>query len=244
MSVLDSNSISLVGEVSVKRSTPAAARPVDATSSRFVKRAIDLLGATVALILLAPVFLMVALMVKLSDPTGPVFYRQSRVGRGGRAVGVLKFRSMKWEFSTGPTRPYKTATEAFEAMGRPDLRAEFEVQQKVADDPRVSALGHFLRKTSLDELPQLINAFLGHLSLVGPRPIIPADQERYGLQASTYLAVKPGITGLWQVSGRSDTGYDERVSLDVRYVTEWKPALDLAILLRTVHTVVARTGAY
>lgn len=207
------------------------------------KRALDVLGSAFALLVLAPVIALVALLVKVSDPAGPVFYRQNRIGLRGRAVGVLKFRSMTWAYSTGPTRPYQTAAQAFEAMGRPDLVEEFEREQKVADDPRVSRLGRFLRATSLDELPQLVNALVGDLSLVGPRPVIAAELERYGAHAPTYLAVKPGVTGLWQVSGRSDTGYDERVRLDVRYVTEWRLALDLAILLRTVRTVLLREGA-
>jgi exopolysaccharide production protein ExoY len=208
------------------------------------KRTLDVLGASAGLLVLAPVILLVAVLVKVTDPAGPVLYRQNRVGRGGRMVGVLKFRSMRWEYSTGPTRPYKTAAEAFRAMGRPDLVEEFEQEQKVADDPRISVLGRVLRATSLDELPQLVNALLGHLSLVGPRPVITAELERYGAHATSYLAVKPGITGLWQVSGRSNTGYDERVALDVRYVAEWRLALDLAILVKTVRTVLAREGAH
>jgi len=108
----------------------------------------------------------------------------------------------------------------------------------------VSGLGLFLRKSSLDELPQLVNALRGELSLVGPRPIITPELERYGKQGATYLSVKPGITGLWQVSGRSETGYDERVRLDVQYVNNWKLALDLAILVKTVRTVLVREGAY
>src|SRR3954451_20910828 len=208
------------------------------------KRTLDVLGASAGLLVLAPVILLVALLVKVTDPAGPVLYRQNRVRRGGRMVGVLKFRSMRWEYSAGPTRPYKTAAEAFRAMGRPDLVEEFEQEQKVADDPRISVLGRVLRATSLDELPQLVNALLGHLSLVGPRPVISAELERYGAHAASYLAVKPGITGLWQVSGRSNTGYDERVALDVRYVAEWRLALDLAILVKTVRTVLAREGAH
>jgi exopolysaccharide production protein ExoY len=222
---------------------PVAAVRAAALPGRVVKRTIDLLGAATALVLLAPLLLLVAVLVKLSDPAGPVLYRQDRVGRGGRLVGVLKFRSMKWGYSTGPGRPYRTAIEAFEAMGRPDLCAEFELDQKVADDPRISSLGHFLRRTSLDELPQFLNALLGHLSLVGPRPVVAQELERYGAQAGTYLSVKPGITGLWQISGRSDTGYDQRVALDVRYVSEWTPVLDILILVKTVRTVLAREGA-
>lgn len=209
----------------------------------FLKRTLDVVGALVGLLLLAPLFIAVAAMVKISDPTGPIFYKQSRVGLAKRSIGVLKFRSMKWEFSTGPHRPYKTATEAFDAMGRPDLSAEFELQQKVADDPRVSPLGRFLRRTSLDELPQLVNALMGDLSLVGPRPIINQELERYGSHGTTYLSVKPGITGLWQVSGRSETGYDERVRLDVLYVHNRSLMLDLSILAKTVITVLARKGA-
>jgi lipopolysaccharide/colanic/teichoic acid biosynthesis glycosyltransferase len=209
----------------------------------FAKRAVDLVGAAAALLVLAPVLLFVALLVKVSDPAGPVLYRQNRVGRGGRAVGVLKFRSMTWVYSTGPDRLYQNAAEAFAAMGRPELVAEFEREQKVADDPRISRLGRFLRRSSLDELPQLVNVLVGQLSLVGPRPVIPAELERYGSQAERYLAVKPGITGLWQVSGRSNTGYDDRVRLDVRYVTEWSLALDLVILVKTVRAVLACEGA-
>ncbi|MGI3783522.1 MAG: sugar transferase, partial [Janthinobacterium lividum] len=135
------------------------------------KRFIDVVGSLIGLLLLAPLFLTVAALVKITDPAGPVLYRQQRLGRGGRAIGVFKFRSMLWEYSTGANRPYKTAEEAFIAMGREDLVEEFVHEQKVADDPRVSNLGKFLRRTSLDELPQLFNSLLGHLSLVGPRPI-------------------------------------------------------------------------
>ncbi len=208
------------------------------------KRVVDVVGSLVGLILLAPLFLTVAALVKITDPTGPVLYRQQRLGRGGRAIGVFKFRSMLWEYSTGATRPYKTAEEAFVAMGREDLVEEFALEQKVADDPRVSNLGKFLRRTSLDELPQLINSLLGHLSLVGPRPITPAELDRYGVHQRSFLALKPGITGLWQVSGRSDVGYDQRVKLDVFYAENWSTLLDVTILARTLTTVAARRGAY
>src|SRR3954452_7116393 len=218
---------------------PALARP----AALELKRLMDIIGAAVALVLVAPAFLVVAALVKVTDPTGPVLYRQNRVGRGGRAIEVLKFRTMRWAYSTGPDRPYKTAAEAFAAMGRPDLGAEFELHQKVADDPRVCGLGRVLRRSSLDELPQLVNALLGHLSLVGPRPVLPQELDRYGQHAPSYLAVTPGITGLWQVSGRSNTGYEERVRLDVRYVREWRLSLDLLILLKTVRTVIVREGA-
>ena len=208
------------------------------------KRLIDVVGSLVALFLLAPLFVVVAALVKITDPAGPVLYRQQRLGRGGRPIGVFKFRSMLWEYSTGPDRPYQTAEQAFAAMGRPELAAEFALEQKVADDPRVSKLGVFLRRTSLDELPQLFNSLLGQLSLVGPRPITSVELERYGQHQHSFLALKPGITGLWQVSGRSDIGYEQRVNLDVFYVENWSPVLDLTILARTVVTVAARRGAY
>lgn len=212
--------------------------------ARVSKRVFDLVGAAAALLLLTPLMTVVALLVKLHDPQGPVFYRQTRLGRGGLQIDIFKFRSMLWQYSTGPDRPFKTAVEAFQAMGRPDLCAEFVLQQKVANDPRVSKLGVFLRRTSLDELPQLFNVLLGHLSLVGPRPIVLDELERYGEQRTSFLALKPGITGLWQVSGRSDVGYDERVKLDMAYVENWSHLLDLAILARTVVVVAARRGAY
>ena len=208
------------------------------------KRVVDVLGSLVGLVLLAPLLLVVAALVKLSDSAGPVFYRQQRLGRGGRAIGVLKFRTMLWEYSTGPDRPYQTAEQAFLAMGRADLVEEFSFSQKVADDPRVSPIGQFLRRTSLDELPQLFNALMGDLSLVGPRPITPVELQRYGGHQRSFLALKPGITGLWQVSGRSDVGYDQRVKLDVFYAENWSTLLDVTILARTVTTVAARRGAY
>jgi exopolysaccharide production protein ExoY len=226
-----------------ERIEDALVRRGPAGVSAAVKRSLDVLGSSVGLVLLAPLLLAVALVVKINDPAGPVLYRQQRVGRGGRTVGVLKFRSMSWQYSTGPDRPYPTAEQAFLAMGRPDLVVEFALEQKVQDDPRVSRVGRFLRATSLDELPQLVNALLGQLSLVGPRPIVPAELARYGDHAAAYLAVRPGITGLWQVSGRSDTSYDTRVSLDRRYVEQWRLMMDLVILARTVSTVLAREGA-
>ena len=208
------------------------------------KRVVDVVGSLAGLFLLSPLFVTVAALVKITDPAGPVLYRQQRLGRGGRFVGVFKFRSMLWEYSTGPDRPYQTAEQAFLAMGREDLIEEFAQEQKVADDPRVSSLGKFLRRTSLDELPQLFNSLLGHLSLVGPRPITSAELARYGAHQRSFLALKPGITGLWQVSGRSDVGYDQRVKLDVFYAENWSTLLDVTILARTLTTVAARRGAY
>ncbi len=198
----------------------------------------------VAMALLAPVFAVVALAVKLAEPGAPLLYGQQRLGRNGRPIRVLKFRSMSWRYSTGPDRPYKSAAEAFEAMGRPDLVAEFAWNHKVADDPRVTRLGRWLRSTSLDELPQLFNALRGDLSLVGPRPITAEELSRYGDRHASFLALKPGITGLWQVAGRSAVDYDDRVKLDVFYIENWSLGLDVSILFRTMRSVAARKGAY
>lgn len=211
---------------------------------RLTKRASDTLGAIIAIAIAAPVLAAIWLVMKLTEPTAPVLYRQERIGRGSRPIAVFKFRSMNWAYSTGPDRPYKNQIEVFKAMGRDDLIAEFERDHKVADDPRVTKLGRILRATSLDELPQLFNVLKGELSLVGPRPITVDEYKRYGDGGPSYLALKPGITGLWQVSGRSDLSYDERVRLDVQYVENWSLRLDASILLRTVATVIKRSGAY
>jgi lipopolysaccharide/colanic/teichoic acid biosynthesis glycosyltransferase len=208
------------------------------------KRAFDLVAGTLLVALLSPVLLAVAAVVKLSEPSAPVLYAQQRLGKSGRPIRVLKFRSMRWQYSTGPGRPYQSAEEAFAAMGRADLCAEFALHHKVVDDPRVSRLGRLLRRSSLDELPQLFNVLRSDLSLVGPRPITSAELARYGERHASFLALKPGITGLWQVAGRSSVTYPERVNLDVFYVENWSLGLDVSILFRTMRTVTARRGAY
>lgn len=208
------------------------------------KRAFDIAGSALLLLLFSPVLLAVAVATKLSDPSGPVLYQQNRLGKNGRPIKLMKFRSMSWLYSTGPDREFKTAPEALAAMGRADLIPEFELNHKLENDPRVSALGNFLRRTSLDELPQLINAFRGDISLVGPRPITQAELDRYGERGASFLALKPGLTGLWQVSGRSQVSYAERVQMDVFYVENWSLGLDVNILFRTVRSVTARKGAY
>jgi len=129
-------------------------------------------------------------------------------------------------------------------MGRHDLHDEFLRDHKVRDDPRISRVGHWLRRTSLDELPQLFNSLRGDMSVIGPRPVTAAELERYGDQQRSFLALKPGITGLWQISGRNDVSYDERVKLDVFYIEHWSVGLDISILLRTVGAVLAKRGAY
>lgn len=211
---------------------------------RVAKRVFDVLGALAALVLLTPVMIFVALLIKLKDPSGPLIFKHRRLSRNGNEVYIYKFRTMTWKYCDGPSRPYKSAEETFRAMGREDLIPEFRKNQKVEDDPRVSRLGRILRRTSLDELPQLFNVIRGELSMVGPRPIIAAELEHYGDRQASFLALKPGLTGLWQISGRSDLSYDERVKLDIYYVENWSLMLDLRILFKTVFALLGKRGAY
>jgi exopolysaccharide biosynthesis polyprenyl glycosylphosphotransferase len=184
----------------------------------------------VLLVLAAPLLLAVVLAIRLTS-RGPAFYRHRRIGKRGREFDVLKFRSMVVD-----------ADSRIESLML--LNEGNEVQFKMRRDPRVTAVGAVLRKLSLDELPQLINVVKGEMSLVGPRPHVTREVEQYGPDMHRRLLVKPGITGLWQVSGRSDLSWDESVELDVRYVENWSLGLDLAILWRTVRAVLAGAGAY
>ena len=213
---------------------------------RIIKRIFDLIGATIGLIVFSPIFLIIAIAIKISDP-GPIFFRHRRLSRTGGEVFIYKFRSMRQRYcddSKDPRYQGKSPQEIFRLLGHPELIEEFERDQKVEHDPRISPIGNFLRRTSLDELPQLINAWVGDLSLVGPRPIVPKELERYGDQSASFLALKPGITGLWQISGRSDIGYDERVKLDIYYVENWSLWLDFKIIISTIRVIFSRDGAY
>jgi Undecaprenyl-phosphate galactose phosphotransferase WbaP len=208
------------------------ARP--ASLQPLLKRALDILGAGALLLLTAPAFLLLALLIRADG--GPVFYAHERVGRAGHRFGCLKFRSMVTD---------SQARLAALLEVNPAARAEWEATRKLKDDPRVTGTGRFLRATSLDELPQLINVLRGEMSLVGPRPVVAAElAAHYGAAAEHYLAVRPGITGLWQISGRSETSYDIRVALDTRYVANLSVWTDLGILLRTPLVVLSRRGAY
>lgn len=198
------------------------------------KRALDVIGAGLGLVLLAPFFLVVALLVRADG--GPAFFAHQRVGRGGKLFGCLKFRSMVIDS--------QARLEALLASD-PAARAEWEATRKLKNDPRITRIGRFLRSTSLDELPQLINVLRGEMSLVGPRPVQEAEIDRYyGASAAHYMVVRPGITGLWQVSGRSETSYESRVALDVSYVSRPSMLADLSILLRTPVAVMSRRGAH
>ena len=208
---------------------------------RIVKRIIDVIIATFGLIVLSPLFAVLAILTKIIDP-GPIFYPHRRLARNGKKINIYKFRSMKAEYSDGGKFAHKSPEEILASFGDPKIVEEFRKTQKVKNDPRVSVIGKFTRKTSIDELPQLFNVLKGDLSLVGPRPIIEAELERYGEMGGKFLHVKPGLTGLWQVSGRNDVGYKERVELDIYYVENWSLWLDLVILWRTIGVVVRGRG--
>ncbi len=200
---------------------------------RWIKRGFDLFGASLLLLLTSPLFLVLAALIRRSGETP--FYSHARVGRNGTSFKCLKFRSM---------RPDADRVLQDLLDNDPVARAEWDRDFKLRNDPRITPVGRFLRRTSLDELPQLINVIKGEMSLVGPRPIVTAELERYGDYVNLYLQVLPGVTGLWQISGRNDTTYTERVSLDAWYVQNWSLWYDIAILFKTVGVVLNKRGVY
>jgi exopolysaccharide biosynthesis polyprenyl glycosylphosphotransferase len=213
-------------------------------SSLSAKRVVDVVLASVGLVVLAPVLLWVALRIKL-ESSGPIFYRHERIGLNGRPFQLIKFRTMYLEYCAGAGYGGQAAAGELERLlADPELRAEFQRTQKLEDDPRVTGFGRFLRRTSLDEIPQLINVVLGDMSLVGPRPVTEAELERYHDEVSTLLSFRPGVTGYWQINGRSRAAYDERVRLDIAYVRGWSLKLDFAVLGKTALTLVKGHGAY
>lgn len=214
---------------------------VSATSSQrsllVIKRAMDIFGSALLVILCAPLLLIIALAVKMSS-RGPVLFRQDRVGQYGRRFTFLKFRSMRADNDPSVHKEYVTKLIAGEAERMPS-RAAGEGVYKLAQDTRITRIGSFLRKTSLDELPQLLNVLRGDMSLVGPRPPIPYELAAYQTwHRRRLLEVKPGITGLWQVTGRSRVKFDDMVRLDLRYAMSWSPWLDVKILARTPGAVI------
>lgn len=201
---------------------------------RLTKRCMDLAASVVGGIILLPLFFYLAVAVKMSS-RGPIVYAHERIGINGRRFKAWKFRTM-----------FQNADSLLEHHldEHPELQEEWQRDHKLKFDPRVTRIGRFLRKTSLDELPQLWNVITGDMSLVGPRPIVDAEIVKYGPYYGLYTMVKPGITGLWQVSGRNNTTYDERVQFDAYYVRNWSPWMDLYLLLRTIRIVLFAKGAY
>jgi exopolysaccharide production protein ExoY len=198
------------------------------------KRALDFLVALTAIIVLSPMLALVAIMVKLSDG-GPILFSHRRIGFRGAPFGCLKFRTMVTDADT-------RLQECLRA--HPRAAEEWHATRKLKDDPRQTRIGRALRRSSIDELPQLFNVLRGDMSLVGPRPIVAEEAPRYGRDVFSYLAVRPGLTGAWQISGRSDVSYAERVRLDVEYCATWSSPKDLSIMLRTIPVLFSRRGSY
>ncbi|MFC5498394.1 sugar transferase [Caenimonas terrae] len=198
-----------------------------------VKRGIDIVGALVFFLIFLPVFVFVGVGVRMSSP-GAALYRQSRVGKGGRRFGFYKFRSMLCD-----------SEEVLSSFLDTDPRAreQWESHQKLEQDPRITRFGRFIRRSSLDELPQFWNVLVGDMSLVGPRPCMPEQEPRYGRYWSIYCAMRPGLTGLWQVSGRNHLSYNDRVRLDVQYAQHWSLWLDLKIISKTFWVVATGHGS-
>ena len=200
-----------------------------------LKRGMDVCLAGLGLLLLAPTFALIALAIKLESP-GPVFFRQERMGTGGRTFRILKFRTMT---ADAEERKGEVAHLNKHAKNGGDPR-----MFKIAADPRVTTVGHYLRRFDLDELPQLLNVIRGEMSLVGPRPPLPAEVSHYGSAMHRRFLVKPGLTGLWQISGRSDLSWEESVRIDLLYVENWSLSFDLLIMWRTLGAVLRGEGAY
>jgi lipopolysaccharide/colanic/teichoic acid biosynthesis glycosyltransferase len=213
---------------------PPAPQPAKLWKYRVVKRLFDLLLVLIALPVLLPAMLIVAAAVRFTSP-GPVFFSHRRISFGGAFFSMWKFRTMSVD----------SAERLEHYLSRhPKARAEWNLTHKLKHDPRVTPVGNFLRRFSLDELPQVWNVIAGRMSLVGPRPIVAAEVEKYGRCFDYYCRVKPGVTGLWQVSGRSKLTYPERVKLDRTYVEQWSLLGDVKVLIRTAKSVVNQDGAY
>jgi lipopolysaccharide/colanic/teichoic acid biosynthesis glycosyltransferase len=212
-------------------------------TSRLAKRAMDIMGSLFALIVLSPLLMVIAVAIKLTS-RGPVLFRQQRVGQHGQKFTFLKFRSMYFSDDHEVHKEYVKSLIAGTNGSAYSNGSQTEVF-KLTNDPRITPVGRFLRRTSLDEVPQFINVLTGKMSLVGPRPPIPYEYESYNLwHVQRLLAVKPGITGLWQVEGRSRVAFDDMVRLDLKYANSWSVWLDLKILWRTPAAVVSGAGAY
>lgn len=202
----------------------------DKIAYKFVKRLIDIILSLVAIVILSPVFLIVALIIRF-DSKGKVVFGHERIGKNMKKIKVYKFRSM-----------YENSAEIFENF-TDEQKKEYYINFKLDNDPRITRVGGFLRKTSLDELPQLFNILKGDMSIVGPRPIVEKEISKYGEYIETVFSVLPGLTGYWQANGRSDTTYEERVQMDMYYIKNRSLLLDIKIILKTFISVIKKEGA-
>ena len=239
-SELTADSVSLTPEAGLSRQPQW--QPTSRLAARYapplapysaVKRTVDVLGALLICAVFSPLILVIAMMMSLEG--GPILFRHRRIGRGGQSFGCLKFRTM-----------VPNAEQILQDLLEKDpaAKAEWVRDHKLRNDPRITPVGRFLRRTSLDELPQLWNVLRGEMALVGPRPIVKEEMLRYGRYLPAYLAAKPGVTGLWQVTGRNDTDYRRRVVMDTYYVRKQSLLMDLRILLKTIRVVLLGHGAY
>lgn len=198
----------------------------------FIKRLFDILVSGLSLIIFSPVFLLIAILIKI-DSKGKAFYKHKRIGKNGEVIYLYKFRSM-----------YSDSKERLEKMlQNPEIRKEWEENFKLENDPRITKVGRMLRKTSLDELPQLLNILRGDMSIVGPRPVIENELEKYGEEKEKFLSVTPGLTGWWACNGRSCTSYEDRKKLELYYVEHRGIILDLKIMFKTFISVIKGNGA-
>ena len=195
-----------------------------------IKRLIDIIGSLIGIILLSPLYIILAILIKFDSP-GKIVFGHTRKGKGGKDIKVYKFRTM-----------YSNASEIFESF-TPEQKEEYYTNFKLDNDPRVTKLGGFLRKTSLDELPQLFNILKGDMTIIGPRPIVEKEVEKYGDKAEKLFSVVPGLGGYWQANGRSDTTYEERVEMDMYYIDHMCFTLDAKILFQTIFSVLKGEGA-
>lgn len=196
----------------------------------FFKRSFDIISSLCAIVIFSPVLIILAILVKI-DSKGPVFFAHKRLGKKGEIIGVFKYRTM-----------VQNAEDLLKNL-TPEQKKEYETNFKLENDPRITKIGQFLRKTSLDELPQLFNILVGNMSVVGPRPIVQKELSKYGIFSDKLLSVKPGLTGNWQANGRSDTTYEERVKLDIEYIDNRSFWNDIKIIFKTVVVVLKREGA-
>jgi lipopolysaccharide/colanic/teichoic acid biosynthesis glycosyltransferase len=206
----------------------------DSTSYLFFKRALDLFGAVVGLVLSSPLFLVISLLYLFGDNKGPIFFKQKRIGQYGEAFYIYKFRSMIVD-AEKLLKSNKTLYKKY-------LDNNYKLEPE--EDPRITKIGRLLRKTSLDELPQFINVLKGEMSLVGPRPVVSEELKEYGEKKDLFLSAKPGLTGYWAACGRSDIEYPERCNVELFYVRNKSMMLDLKIIIKTVVSVITKKGAY
>lgn len=195
-----------------------------------IKRVIDVILASVALILLSPLFAIIAIAIKI-DSKGPVFFAHKRIGKNGKIIKLYKFRSM-----------VINAEELIKSF-TPEQMKEYKENYKLTNDPRITKVGKFLRKTSLDELPQLINIINGDLSIIGPRPVIADELEKYGTNKDKFLSVTPGLTGYWAANGRSNTTYEQRMEMELYYIDNLSLKMDIKVFFKTILSVVKKEGA-